>query len=212
MKFSALTKVLTAVAIALGGLGISGIYNPAEARPITEPPAFGDKGFWCDYSSGVPQTKYRRATTRTDRLWIIWESLEFVPSGYTPGTRCEMVSDKLDKLLQYNQLNLISIGEKNGQTILCAATAPGSCLPNGQIYTLQRSENPARTLEKFLAVLVDPAGAPPLIQSPDGYPYISVTQFLREETPSVNLPTRSPDPVKPPIVSPPPNPPGTVFD
>lgn len=214
MKFPGLTKVLTAATLAVGSLTVNISISQAGS-----PPPLG--GFWCDHSgtlpghSGtLPQTKLRKLDERgiwVDALWISWKSTYFNKSGYTPGVRCEIVTRNLNRFLNNQQLNLISVGRNGDNRVLCVAVAPGNCISgdsdgdgedDGQIYTLKPNQDAVRTLQEFLALLSNSA-APSLIESPDGYPYVNVTQLLEGSTGVSNNPSVPP---ANPVARPDPNP------
>lgn len=140
-------------------------------------------GFYCDRSTGTPQTRYRNSSGAAE-VWISWNSDFFSSSGYNPLNRCQIVSGRLENYRRQGQLNFIGVGAMNGQTIICTAVDYGSC--NGLIYTLKPYQNPEQTLQQFLQHRMGVAGVQPLFESEDDAPafpaFIDVRPFIEVDT------------------------------
>lgn len=127
MKLQSLTVVLTAGAIALGGLTIN--TQPSHAQSTT---------FFCGMSNGVPATIAQ--TPRGNVSVIRWVSSYFSGAGYNPQTRCQEVSGRFEAYKNNGTLNYITTGIMNGQPVVCTrSTNGGGC--NGLLFTLKQGEN-----------------------------------------------------------------------
>lgn len=174
MKRQSLKTVLTAGAIALG----SGMLH---SQPSYGQPAPGERGFWCDTSSGSPVTMYQTAQGNQEP-WIRWTSDTFADSGYDQLTRCREVSGRLENYRVNKQLKYITVGMMNRQRVVCTTTqANGRC--EGLIYTLKPGQDAVRTLNNFLAWSQGQAGVPSLYES-GSIPYIDVSGRLEEDAAS----------------------------
>ena len=134
------------------------------------------RGFYCDTSTGMPETRYRNTSGATE-VWIAWNSHFFSNSGYNPLNRCQIVSQRLENYRRQGQLNYIGVGWMNGQNIICTAVNDGTC--DGLIYTLKPHQNPERTLQQFLQHRQGVAGVQPLFESEDSGPlFVDVRPFI----------------------------------
>ena len=119
--------------------------------------------------------------------WIRWTSNYFADSGYSPVTRCQEVSGRLETYRRQKQLKLITVGRMNGQSVVCTASqVNGRC--EGLIFTLKPREDAVRTLNNLLAWREGQAGAPSLSES-TAVPYIDVSGRLGEEGSNTASPT-----------------------
>ncbi|NEO97919.1 MAG: hypothetical protein F6K58_04260 [Symploca sp. SIO2E9] len=142
----------------------------------------GSGGFFCDTSSGIPETRYQ-SSSGSSEVWIRWNSNFFSTSGYDPLSRCQAVSGRLENYRRNGKLNYMGVGEMNGQSIICTAIKPGNCL--GLVYTLKPQQNPVETLQQFMQHRVGIVGAAPLYESEDGEeetPFVDVRPFLDDST------------------------------
>ncbi|MBR8826403.1 MAG: COP23 domain-containing protein [Gomphosphaeria aponina SAG 52.96 = DSM 107014] len=185
MKTNFLTGLLTVSALTLASAFIAS--KPAEAQLQS-----GTK-FVCGYWQGVPATI---AQTPTANVPVIrWVSNHFEDSGYTPQTRCEIVSNKFQEYYNNGTLNYLTTGIKNGYDIVCAAQYDGgSCV--GQLFTLKPGSNPNQTLQDLMAVRLQASG--PLNES-SGRVYIDMNEYLQEATTAAN---NSPETPIQPVPSP----------
>ncbi|HIK31037.1 MAG TPA: hypothetical protein IGS17_03360 [Oscillatoriales cyanobacterium M59_W2019_021] len=84
---------------------------------------------------------------------IYWNSDYFSDSGYTPETRCQMVSQRFETFRQNGTLNYLTTGKMNNMPVVCVASAVGGgCAENGLLFTLKPSSDPNRVLEDLMAV------------------------------------------------------------
>ncbi len=179
MKRQSLTTFLTASAVALGATVT--LNQPSQAQTA--------RGFYCDSSNNTPVTMYQNAQGNTEP-WIKWTSNYFTDSGYSPATRCQEVSGRLETYRRNKQLKFITVGRMNGQNVVCTASqVNGRC--EGLIFTLKPREDAVRTLNNLLAWREGQAGAPSLSES-GAVPYIDVSGRLGEEGSSTGSPNVQP--------------------
>lgn len=150
MKKLFLAKFLTGVAF----LSFLGSLSPASARP-----AIGERGFWCETSTGVPLTLYQNAAGAVE-TWIVWRSPIFNNLGYTPESRCQDVSQNLETQRQAGKLGFLTSSTLNGMTIICAAQAEGVC--DGILFTVNDPEQVVAVLGQLLALREGIPNTPPL--------------------------------------------------
>ena len=171
--------------------------NVVQATEITTAEPIRSRGFWCDTSTGIPETRYQ-GTSQSPEVWIRWGSDFFSSSGYDPLTRCRAVSGRLESYRRSGKLNYMGVGRMNGQNIICTAIQPGDCV--GLIYTLKPQQEPVETLQQFIQHRKGIVGVAPLYESEDGEeftPFIDVRPFLNSSNDNSNIPTSSPNQVSP---------------
>lgn len=176
VKQQLLTKILGAIAIALSSMTVNS--QPSYALPVP-----GESGFWCSTSSGVPITVYQNRQGAIEP-WIEWASDYFSGSGYDPITRCQLVSQRLEIYRRNRQLKYITVGQMNGQNVICTANQLNGVCQN-LIYTLRRDQDPIGSLYNLLAWRQGQVGVPSTEES-SKIPYIDVTEKLKENTDDVS--------------------------
>lgn len=187
MKRRIITEILAVTAVALGATATLSQSSKAQPAP-------GQRGFFCDTSTGTPVTVYQNSQGGQEP-WIQWESDAFSGAGYDPLTRCGEVSRRLETYRQNKQLRYITTGFMNNQPVICTASqVNGRC--DGLIYTLKPNQDPIATLYKLLAWREGQAGTSSLSESGQ-IPYIDVRGRLENETPAVTSPRSHPQPVRP---------------
>jgi uncharacterized surface protein with fasciclin (FAS1) repeats len=199
-------KVLLPPSIA-ATLTLRGLNSGTQANPGQTPPAVSINpvsptvsrqwGFFCD--SSTVETKLQKANGQ-QQVWIRWQSRDFERAGYDPLRRCQEVSSRLETYRKNNQLNFITLGQMNGQNVICTAVQPGSC--TNLIYTLQPDEkDPIGALQAFLAWRSQSASARSRLESQDdSVPLIDVRSMLGEEgesTPATAPNNLTPQPQQP---------------
>ena len=75
---------------------------------------------------------------------ILWKSLEFSPSGFTPEQRCHQVTARLNKAMisfEQNSANLnLTVGLVNHLPVLCYVDSPNfSCESEHVLFTLSQN-------------------------------------------------------------------------
>lgn len=182
MKRQLITEVLAVTAVALGA-------TAAFTRSTNAQPAPGERGFWCDNSSGVPTTMYQNAQGNREP-WIRWVSDAF--PDWDPMTRCNEVSGRLETYRRNKELKYITVGVINNQNVVCTASqVNGRC--QGLIFTLKPGQDAVRTLNNLLAWREGQAGAPSLYESTGVQnPYIDVSGRLGDDDAGVAAPAQTP--------------------
>ncbi len=173
MNTSSLKSLACTLALALGAIGVTAPASWSQPGP-------GQRGFWCDTSSGVPTTAYQNSQGGYEP-WIRWVSDHFSGSGYDPVTRCLEVSARLETYRLNKQLKFITVGYINRQPVICTASqVNGRC--EGLIFTLKPGQDAVRTLSTFLAWREGQAATPSLYESGQ-IPYIDVRDRIEENLP-----------------------------
>lgn len=186
MKTSIFSALTLSFAVALGTIGLS-------APPSLSQPGPGERGFWCDTSSGLPTTTYKNSQGGYEP-WIRWVSNYFIGSGYDPVTRCREVSARLETYRRNQQLKFITVGYMNRQPVICTASqVNGRC--EGLIFTLKPGQDAVRTLHTFLAWREGQAATPSLYESGE-MPYIDVRDRIEEGLPETAMPAATNAPVE----------------
>jgi hypothetical protein len=126
--------------------------------------------------------------------WISWDSNFFTDAGWTPATRCNEVSNRLESYRTAKLLKYVTVGRMNGENVICTASEKnGRC--GGLIYTLKPGQDAIRTLYTFFGLREGQAGVPVLSESAE-IPYIDVTGRLGRDatapTPKVQPILRTP--------------------
>jgi hypothetical protein len=169
VKQQLLTKVLAATAIAFSSVTVAFVPGYAQLSPR-------QTGFWCRTSTGVPATVYQNPQGAIEP-WIEWTSDYFSGSGYSPITRCQLVSQRLETYRRNRDLKYITTGQMNGQNVICTADRVNGICQN-LIYTLRPGQGQV--------------GMPSANES-HSIPYIDVREKLGENTESeAQLPSVSP--------------------
>ncbi len=146
-----LATIVTAGAIALGGLSISS--QPSQAQSTT---------FFCGKKSDG--TFVTVANTRRGAVEVIrWVSDHFSGSGYTPQVRCQEVSSRFQSYHSRGMLNFITAGYLNGQPAVCVGDGTSPCSSDRLLFTLKPGQNAARTIQQLFNIRAGASG--PLFES-----------------------------------------------
>ena len=146
--------------------------EPTKATETAEPvplptatePAATDRlalAFSCQNWEGQPTTMVQ--TQRGLLPLIVWKSEYFSNSGFTPESRCNIVSSRFQHHAERDNLRFISHGTLNAQKVLCVAnrqTLTGSShdyecqtpLANSLLLTLEAQDDPEAILSELFAV------------------------------------------------------------
>lgn len=145
-------------------------------------------GFTCGKTlDGFPATIAQ--TSRGNVPVIRWVSNYFSQSGYSPLTRCQMVSRRFEIYFRRGALNYLTTGWMNRQPVVCVANSLGSgCASNlpfkGLLFTLKSTTEPGKTLKNLLQVQqnsgspLDESSSLPAVIDFKGNTYINVNEFL----------------------------------
>lgn len=156
--------------------------NPVPtAQPVTTPALTPQSGFFCDSSSGkVPTTMYQSSQGNSEP-WIQWVSDHFSGSGWSPDTRCQEVSSRLETYRKNKQLRYVTLGTVNNQSVICVASKDqGPC--EGIIYTLKPGQDGIQALNNLFAWRKGEEGLESNYESVTAIPYIDVGTRLDETT------------------------------
>ena len=80
---------------------------------------------------------------------IIWQSNFFSGSGYTPETRCQIVTSRFQQHSDAKNFRYVSTGRMNGQNVICVSSKSGRCQSNGLLITLQPDDRPNQVLRNM---------------------------------------------------------------
>ena len=142
------------------------------ALAYTAKPADAGQKFSCGNSKGIPVTVAQHS--QGPLTVIRWKSAFFSGSGYTPQSRCQLVSQRFQDYYQKGKLNFLTTGIMNRQKVVCVAEKEGGPC-SGLLFTLKPSSDPGRTLQQLLDFRVGAAG--PLTETSERI-YIDFNKFL----------------------------------
>jgi hypothetical protein len=160
----------------------AGIAAFAAISPVAAQP--GDAKFSCGTHQGVPATVVQ--TSRGNIAIIHWVSNAF-GEKYSPEYRCRVVSGKFQQYHKDGQLNYLTTGVSNGQSVVCVASSKGGPC-SGILFTLKSGSDPQSTLARLMNVRIQ--AGPALNEStgssaPGSDSYIDMADFL-SNTPTDN--------------------------
>jgi hypothetical protein len=159
-----------AVAIASTLTTISS-FNSLQAQT---PPS--STGFKCDTSSIIPTTVYYNAQGKKEP-WIKWISEHFSSKSWTPLSRCQTVSERLEQYRRNGKLRYVTLGIQNEQQVICVASRDnGPC--EGVIYTLRPGQDGIAALNNLFAWGSGQQNLEPNYESSTTIPYINVEKRL----------------------------------
>lgn len=135
--------------------------EPVPMPVADEPVPSADLAFSCQIWEGQPTTMAQ--TQRGLLPLIVWKSEYFNSSGYTPESRCQIVSSRFQHHAERDNLRFITHGTLNAQKVLCVANrrdlAGGShnyeCqnpLEGSLLLTLESADDPEAILSELFAV------------------------------------------------------------
>jgi Circadian oscillating protein COP23 len=190
MKFRNVAFV-SSLALTMGA-ALIGAIAPAQAGDTAN-----DAKFICGTSKGVPATV--ALTSRGYVPVVRWSSNFFGRSGFSPQTRCKMVSAKFQQYYKNGTLNYLTTATQNRQPVICVAEAKGGPCA-GVLFTLKPTSNPMATLRQLMQVRVQ-AGNVVLNESTGGSlpanpaddRYLDMREFLQTaavEPSSARLPRK----------------------
>lgn len=129
-------------------------------------------------------------TNRGSIPMVVWKSLEFVDSGYTPMKRCNDVSDKLQNFYEMGVLNHLVPGYINEYPVICAVKERNQeCVEESSILLTLSQGRPIENVNEDIQTLLgvrDDAGSPlensalPIVsRNSDGNVTINVWSYLQ---------------------------------
>jgi hypothetical protein len=148
----------------------AGVAAFAAISPVAAQPS--DAKFSCGTNQGVPATVVQ--TSRGNITVIRWASTVF-GEKYTPEYRCRVVSAKFQQFHKDGQLNYLTTGVSNGQSVVCVASSKGGPC-SGVLFTLKPGSDPTMTLTRLMNVRVQ--AGPALNESAGGSSMIGSDQYI----------------------------------
>lgn len=134
------------------------------------------KGFTCDARTSIPTTIYHNSQGGQEP-WIKWVSEHFSESNWTPLSRCQTVSDRLEEYRQNGKLKYVTLGVENNQQIICVASRDnGPC--EGIVYTLRPGQDGVAALNNLFAWGSGQQNLDSNYESSETIPYINVGEKL----------------------------------
>lgn len=186
MKFSLFVQILSVITLTLSSTAIN--VQPSYAQR---------EKFFCGMSRGNPATIVN--TNRGNKPIISWVDSAF-PAPWTPGQRCEEISDRFNRFYQNGTLKFIRSGELKRQPVLCVASYNGGpCLPDGVLVTLKPGTDPQLILYRLLNKSVGSGGR--IIELKDNNnviynvgksSYLDVQKFIGESSEAEKCPSGRP--------------------
>ena len=137
-------------------------------------------GFRCDISGDLPTTLYQ-SSQGTAEPWIKWQSDHFSGSGWSPETRCQEVSSRLETYRRNKKLKYVTLGTVNNQSVICVASQEGGKC-EGIVYTLKPGQDGLKALNNLFAWRKGEQGLESNYESATIIPYINVGERLDETT------------------------------
>lgn len=134
-------------------------------------------GSWRDKPVTVAQTPNRNVILiewATD-----WVQNSSDDPSLSPQSRCETVSDNFQQAYDSGQLEYITTGFKDGQSIICVAEYyEGPC--ESQLFTLKPGSDPKQSLNQLMKISNNDASRSdgPLVQSSGERIYVDFNDFL----------------------------------
>jgi hypothetical protein len=164
MKIS-LSVSMVATTLALLGTAVLG--STVQAVPSTTPTEFG-----CGYEAGIWTTFVTRGRSTPVRL-IQWRT---EIGGYTPKERCELISERLNQVVEDNGGKLYGIrmktGYMQGYPVICYITNRTSpfCDAKNHLMNLPKGSNPELELRRLFSLADAPyASGTPVQNSAQDY-------------------------------------------
>ena len=168
MKIPAL-KARASMAIAIATSLTTIAFSSAQAQ--------AQKGFRCDDSANIPTTIYRNSQGIREP-WIKWISEHFSDSGWTPASRCQTVSQRLEQYRVEGKLKYVTLGMQNDRQVICVASRDnGPC--EGIVYTLRPGQDGIAALNNLFAWGSGQQNLESNYESSGISPYINVEERIK---------------------------------
>ena len=157
---------------------IAGIAIASSTLTFNSVKAQTQKGFRCDASEAIPTTMYYNASGGKEP-WIQWISEHFSSSNWTPKSRCQTVSGRLEQYRLEGKLKYVTLGTKNNQQVICVASHDrGPC--EGIIYTLRPEQDGVAALNNLFAWGSGQQNLDSNYETSASVPYINVEERLQQ--------------------------------
>lgn len=163
-KFHLITLAIASTIISIGCI------NSAQAQSA--------RGFKCDISESIPITMYHNSQG-VKEPWIKWISDHFSDSNWSPLSRCQAVSERLEEYRLNGKLKYVTLGMQNQQQIICVASYDnGPC--EGIVYTLKPEQDGIVALNNLFAWGSGQENLDSSYESSSIIPYINVEEKLQQ--------------------------------
>lgn len=159
----------------------------AAVEPPPPPVTGNSQGakFSCVQMSNGYATVAEKGSSAIPQPMIMWTRTN-LGAELTPERRCQIVTDRLNKLVSDNGGNmdnlLFTIGTVNNQMVVCLVSDRASgCQPDNLLFTLsqQNASNAAEVLKSLIAFSVTGEGSPVFESEDDdggGQPYAALSE------------------------------------
>lgn len=170
MKIPTLRARFTIAALAIASVSTLTFSDSGRAQ--------AQKGFKCDRSETIPTTMYHNASGGKEP-WIKWISEHFSHANWTPASRCQAVSARLEQYRLEGRLKYVTLGMQNNQQVICVASRDlGPC--EGVIYTLRPGQDGVAALNNLFAWGSGQQNLDSNYESSTEIPYINVEEKLMQ--------------------------------
>ncbi|GJD22594.1 hypothetical protein RIVM261_075500 [Rivularia sp. IAM M-261] len=130
--------------------------------------------FSCKNKQGIWTTVM--ATKQGERNLIHWDSEYFKKSGYTPKTRCNQVTGRLNNYFDDTSEQSISSGRMNNLPVICITSSNGgSC--QKLLYTLKPDQDGERAIDLLIQHTSSDYN-PPTLREGSCHTYLSLNALL----------------------------------
>ncbi len=134
---------ITAAAIS-GAIIVATALPSLAAAPISPPVA----NFVCLKHQGKLATVVK--TKKGQVPIVIWDSLAFTSSGFSPLTRCKTVTRRFKSLHSSGRLKYLTAGQVNSQPVICATIrSTDRCSSQNLLFTLKPGSEPQGVLQRL---------------------------------------------------------------
>ena len=131
--------------------------------------------FKCQSKQGIYRTIRINTSNGRETVFIIWNSGGL--GGYNDNKRCEIVTNRLQRLSKLGQLRYFTYGKVNEQKVICGiASEKEGCFNPNMLYTLHAGANPIRKVVQFQELAIGQASSP-VFETESGL-YLDVEKYL----------------------------------
>ncbi len=170
MKIPTLKSQISLTVLAIASSWTAFNFNSAQAQT--------PRGFKCDNSPTIPTTMYHNSQGSKEP-WIKWISEHFSNSNWTPLSRCQTVSERLEEYRLNGKLKYVTLGMQNNQQVICVANRDnGPC--EGVVYTLRPGQDGIAALNNLFAWGSGQENLDSNYESSTEVPYINVEEKLMQ--------------------------------
>ncbi len=115
---------------------------------LVAPSAAAQHTFVCAKYEGRLSTLVK--TKKNNVPVVVWDSTIFSASGYSPATRCQLVTQRFQNFHSRGQLKYLTAGQVRNQPVICATVSTQeSCTPKNLLFTLRPGSSPQGVLRQL---------------------------------------------------------------